>query len=111
MTVYGATKAFVQFLSQGLALELGPKGVYVQGRAAGGDPYRNLVALGLDIDSLPEVMEVQDLVDAALVGYDRREAHHHPPLQRRALGGAGRCAADVDGDLRQSQVAERYRAV
>jgi short-subunit dehydrogenase len=29
-TVYGATKAFVLYLSQGLAFELGPKGVYVQ---------------------------------------------------------------------------------
>src|SRR5262249_33840853 len=29
-TVYGATKAFVLFLSQGLSLELAPKGVYVQ---------------------------------------------------------------------------------
>ena len=29
-TVYGATKAFVLFLSQGLHAELGPKGVYVQ---------------------------------------------------------------------------------
>jgi len=30
MTVYGATKAFVLFLSQGLSLELSPRGVYVQ---------------------------------------------------------------------------------
>jgi short-subunit dehydrogenase len=29
-TVYGATKAFILFLSQGLHAELGPKGVYVQ---------------------------------------------------------------------------------
>ncbi|MGH1560437.1 hypothetical protein ACRAWD_27735 [Caulobacter segnis] len=45
-TVYGATKAFVLFLSQGLAQELGPKGVYVQGRAAGGDPHGDLVPRG-----------------------------------------------------------------
>ena len=30
VTVYGATKAFVLFLSQALSLELAPKGVYVQ---------------------------------------------------------------------------------
>jgi len=30
LTVYGATKAFVLFLTQGLSVELGPKGVYVQ---------------------------------------------------------------------------------
>lgn len=41
-TVYGATKAFVHFLSQGLAVELGPQGVRVQavlpgpGRSADG---------------------------------------------------------------------------
>lgn len=29
-TIYGATKAFVLFLSQGMSLELSPKGVYVQ---------------------------------------------------------------------------------
>ena len=30
MSIYGATKAFVLFLSQGMSLELSPKGVYVQ---------------------------------------------------------------------------------
>lgn len=30
MSIYGATKAFVLFLSQGLSQELSPKGVYVQ---------------------------------------------------------------------------------
>lgn len=29
MTVYGATKAFVLFLSQGMHLELSPKGIYI----------------------------------------------------------------------------------
>jgi short-subunit dehydrogenase len=31
-------------------------------------------------DSIPGVMEVGDLVDAALVGFDRREAITIPPL-------------------------------
>lgn len=57
-------------------------------------------------------MEVQDLVDAALVGYDRREAITIPPLQHAerwvALDGARQM---LMGDLRQSQVAERYRVV
>ena len=35
MSVYGATKAFVLFLSQGLSLELTPRGVYVQAVPAG----------------------------------------------------------------------------
>ena len=56
-------------------------------------------------------MEVSDLVDAALVGFDRRELVTIPPLQV-----AGRWDA-LDGarqgllsDIRQAQVAERYRA-
>ncbi len=43
-TVYGATKAFVQFLSQGLAHELGLKGVYVQAVLPAAHPHRDLDA-------------------------------------------------------------------
>ncbi len=111
MTVYGATKAFVQFLSQGLALELGPKGVYVQAVLPAATRTEIWSRSGLDINTLPEVMEVEDLVDAALVGYDRREAITIPPLQHAdrwaALDGARQM---LMGDLRQSQVAERYRS-
>ena len=35
---------------------------------------------GVDVDTLPAVMEVDDLVDAALAGFDRREAVTIPPL-------------------------------
>jgi short-subunit dehydrogenase len=80
MTVYGATKAFVLFLSQGLSLELGPKGVYVQAVLPATTRTEILGHVGADVNTLSNVMEVNDLVDAALVGFDRREPVTIPPL-------------------------------
>ncbi|KQS49707.1 AraC family transcriptional regulator [Sphingomonas sp. Leaf198] len=80
MTVYGATKAFVLFLSQGLALELGPKGVYVQAVLPAATRTELWGRAGADEASLPPMMEVGEMVDAALAGYDAREAVTIPPL-------------------------------
>jgi short-subunit dehydrogenase len=80
MTVYGATKAFVLFLSQGLSLELGPKGVYVQAVLPATTRTEIWGHVGADVNTLSNVMEVNDLVDAALVGFDRREPVTIPPL-------------------------------
>ena len=79
-TVYGATKAFVLFLSQGLAFELGPKGVYVQAVLPAATGTEIWSRAGADPSQLPPMMEVGELVDAALVGFDRREAVTIPPL-------------------------------
>lgn len=110
MTVYGATKAFVQFLSQGLTLELGPKGVYVQAVLPAATRTEIWDRAGIDINQLPEVMEVGDMVDAALLGFDRRENVTIPPLQDSAywdtLQGARQALL---GNLKQSTVAPRYR--
>ena len=78
--VYGATKAFVLFLSQGLHLELGPKGVYVQAVLPAATRTEIWERSGRDVDALPAVMEVDELVDAALAGFDRRETVTIPPL-------------------------------
>ncbi|GEO01521.1 SDR family oxidoreductase [Novosphingobium sediminis] len=80
-TVYGATKAFVQFLSQGLAHELGPKGVYVQAVLPAGTATEIWSRAGADPSQVPPLMDVGALVDAALTGFDRREAVTIPPLQ------------------------------
>lgn len=80
MAVYGATKAFVLFLSQGLGHELGPKGVYVQAVLPAATRTEIWTRSGADAASLPPMMEVGDLVDAALVGFDAREAVTIPPL-------------------------------
>ena len=80
MTVYGATKAFVLFLTQGLHLELGPKGVYVQAVLPSATRTEIWKHADKDVNTLPAVMEVDELVDAALVGFDRRETVTIPPL-------------------------------
>lgn len=110
MSIYGASKAFVLFLSQGLSLELAPKGIYVQAVLPAATRTEIWERAGMDVNALSEVMEVDELVDAALVGFDRRELVTIPPLHV-----AGRWDA-LDGarqgllaDIRQAQAAERYR--
>ncbi|WP_248802969.1 SDR family NAD(P)-dependent oxidoreductase [Pseudomonas sp. MWU13-2100] len=80
MTVYGATKSFVLFFSQGLNIELGAKGLYVQAVLPAATRTEIWERSGKRIEDLPAVMEVDDLVDAALVGFDRRETVTIPPL-------------------------------
>lgn len=80
LTVYGATKAFVLFLTQGLHLELEPKGVYVQAVLPAATRTEVWERSGWDMNALPPLMEVDELVDAALVGFDRRETITIPSL-------------------------------
>ena len=80
LTVYGATKAFVLFLSQGMQRELGPKGVYVQAVLPAATRTEIWERSGFDLHRLSAVMETDALVDAALVGFDRREAVTIPSL-------------------------------
>ncbi len=110
MSIYGATKAFVLFLSQGLNVELAPKGVYVQAVLPASTRTEIWERAGMDVNTLPEVMEVGELVDAALVGFDRRELVTIPPLHV-----AGRwdeldsARQGLMSDLRQAHAAERYQ--
>jgi short-subunit dehydrogenase len=111
MTVYGATKAFVLFLSQGLSLELAPKGVYVQAVLPAATRTEIWERAGIDVNTLPEVMEVGELVDAALVGFDRRETVTIPPLHVAARWDALDATRQaLLTDIRQARAAERYRA-
>ncbi|QLG92689.1 SDR family oxidoreductase [Pseudomonas yamanorum] len=110
MTVYGATKAFVLFLSQGMSLELSPKGVYVQAVLPAATRTEIWERAGIDIKTLTDVMEVGDLVDAALVGFDRREPVTIPPLQDATRWDALQAARQgLLSQIRQSDVAERYK--
>ena len=109
MSVYGATKAFVLFLSQGLSLELGPKGVYVQAVLPAATRTEIWDRAGIDINTLTEVMAVGDLVDAALVGFDRREPVTIPPLQEGERWDVLQAARQgLLSQIRQSAVAPRY---
>lgn len=98
------------FLSQGLNVELAPKGVYVQAVLPAATRTEIWERAGIDINTLPEVMDVEELVDAALVGFDRRELVTIPPLHVAerwdALDGA---RLGLMSDLRQASAAERYR--
>ncbi|WP_042858612.1 SDR family oxidoreductase [Dickeya sp. NCPPB 3274] len=110
LTVYGATKAFVLFLSQGLSLELAPRGIYVQAVLPAATRTEIWERSGTDINTLPAVMEVEELVDAALVGFDRREPVTIPPLHEAGQWDAYQHArqAMLPG-FSQAHAAARYR--
>jgi short-subunit dehydrogenase len=109
MSVYGATKAFVLFLSQGLAHELSQRGVYVQAVLPAATRTELWERAGADETSLPPMMDVNDLVDAALVGFDKREGITIPPLHDSSLWSAFDTArmAMLPG-FGATQPAERY---
>lgn len=112
MSVYGATKAFVTFLSQGLGLELGPKGVYVQAVLPAATRTEIWERVSIDVNTLPVVMEVGELVDAALIGFDRREPVTIPPLSDAGLWDVYQATrqALLPG-IRQERAAARYQVV
>lgn len=111
MTVYGATKAFVLFLTQGLHLELGPKGVYVQAVLPAATRTEIWERSGRDVNKLQGVMEVDELVDAALVGFDRRETVTIPPLPDAGQWSAFDAARQTMlPNFAQAHAADRYRA-
>jgi short-subunit dehydrogenase len=111
MTVYGATKAFVLFLSQGLQVELGPRGVYVQAVLPASTRTEIWQRSGRDVNALPAVMEVDELVDAALVGFDHREAVTIPPLPDQDQWNTFDAARQVMiPNFSQVHAAARYRA-
>ena len=78
--VYGATKAFVLSLSQNMQVELGPRGIYVQAVLPAATRTEIWERSGRDVNSLKGVMDVNEMVDAALVGFDRREEITIPSL-------------------------------
>ena len=77
---YGATKAYVLALSQNLQAELGSRGVYVQAVLPAATRTEIWERSGRDVNSLKGVMDVNEMVDAALVGFDRREEVTIPSL-------------------------------
>jgi hypothetical protein len=111
MSVYGATKAFVLFLSQGLTVELATKGVYIQAVLPAATRTEIWERAGIDINALPEVMDVDELVDAALLGFDRREPVTIPPLHVEGRWDQlDQARQGLLSDIRQARAAERYQA-
>ncbi|MDB5460601.1 MAG: family oxidoreductase, partial [Caulobacteraceae bacterium] len=73
--VYGGTKAFVLALSLSLHKELADKKVRVQAVLPGATATELWERAGVPISTLPAeiVMQTEDVVDAALVGFDQGE--------------------------------------
>lgn len=110
MSLYGATKAFVQFLSQGLSLELAPKGVYVQAVLPAGTLTEIWERARIDTSAMGDLMDVGELVDAALIGFDRREPVTLPSVHDIKRWSALEIARlQVLSGIQQAHVAERYR--
>jgi short-subunit dehydrogenase len=110
--VYSGSKAFVLNLSQSLATTLEPKGVRVQAVLPGATRTEIWARSGKDIDAFPAemVMGVDELVDAALVGFDLGETVTIPPLADESLWQTLTKARLAMGPhLSRRDVATRYR--
>lgn len=111
--VYGASKAFVTAFSQSLHHELAAQGIRVQAVLPGATATEFWARAGMPIEHLPQdiVMSAADLVDAALVGFDRGELITIPPLHDDQAWQAHEAARQqMSGQLSRSQPAPRYRA-
>jgi uncharacterized protein len=108
---YGATKAYVLTYSQALHEELGARGLYVQAVLPAATRTEIWERSGRDVETLQGVMDVGDMVDAALVGFDRRELVTLPSLpdagQWDALVATRRAMLP---NFANALPAERYRA-
>jgi short-subunit dehydrogenase len=110
--VYSGTKAFLLNLSLGLAGRLKDTGVHVQAVLPGATRTEIWQRSGKNPDELMPgmVMEVDDLVDAALLGLDRGETVTIPPLHDEALWTAYEAARlALAPNLSRKDVAPRYR--
>jgi len=110
--VYSGSKAYLLNLSLKLALDVKEAGVRVQAVLPGATRTEIWERSGNDIDALLPgmVMEVGDLVDAALVGLDRGETVTIPPLadeRQWVLYNEARLA--MAPNLSRREVADRYR--
>ncbi|KAB0568974.1 SDR family NAD(P)-dependent oxidoreductase [Pseudomonas palleroniana] len=108
--IYAATKSYVLTLSQSLAAEVSAKGVYVQAVLPAATRTEIYERAGGDISKVPDVMEVEALVDAALAGFDQRELVTIPPVPDLAAWVAFEQARGaLASGFSNAEPAERYR--
>ena len=112
--IYSATKSYVLTLSQTLQAELGPKGVYVQAVLPAGtrtEIWERSGRSAEEVKNMTGMMGVDELVDAALVGFDRREAITVPSLPDIHQWDAFNAAREaMIPNFPQEHAAVRYRA-
>ncbi len=110
--IYSGSKAYLLNLSQSLSALHADKGLYTQAVLPGATRTEIWERSGKDIDAFPAemVMAVDDLVDAALVGFDRRETVTIPPLADEAAWTAVQDARLAFAQvMSRRDVAARYR--
>jgi short-subunit dehydrogenase len=109
--IYAATKSYVLTLSQSLQMELGSRGIYVQAVLPPATRTEIWSRSGRSVDDLGTAMSVDEMVDAALVGFDRREAITIPSLPDAAQWEAFNAARQAMlPNLPQAHAAARYQA-
>ncbi|WP_122440157.1 SDR family NAD(P)-dependent oxidoreductase [Pseudomonas viridiflava] len=109
--IYAATKSYVLTLLQSLSAEVSSKGVYVQAVLPAATRTEIYGRAGGDIAYVPGVMEVDDLVDAALVGFDRKELVTIPPVpEAQSWEAFEQARGTLAQGFSNSQPAARYRS-
>jgi short-subunit dehydrogenase len=109
--VYGGSKAYVVAFSQSLQHELADKGVRVQVVLPGATATDFWQIAGTPVEHLPSeiVMRAEDLVDAALAGYDQGEFATIPALEDGAKWDAYEAARRaMHPELSRTKPASRY---
>lgn len=110
--VYSATKAYVLSLTQTLAGELRESGVQLQAVMPGVTRTEIWERSGTDASALPPsmIMEVGEMVDAALAGFDQKELVTIPSLPDAADWDAFvKARAALVPNLSRNQAAARYK--
>lgn len=110
--VYGGTKAYVLAFTQSLHHEVGAKGVQVQAVLPGAISTPFWSRAGVPVEHLPQhiVMQADELVDAALSGFDQRELVTIPSLPDAAQWEAFNAARLAMGPgLSLQKAAQRYQ--
>lgn len=109
--IYAATKSYLLTLTQSLATEVSGKNIYIQAVLPAATRTEIYDRLGGDISKVPDVMEVEDLVDAALVGFDRKELITIPPVPEvEAWVAFEQARMELAQGFSNSQPAQRYKS-
>jgi short-subunit dehydrogenase len=111
-SVYGATKSYLLHFSEVLALELGASAVRVQAVLPGATRTALWNGSGVELKDLPSeiIMEVDEMVDAALAGFDQGERVTVPSLPDAAdWQRLAQARADLQPNLSRKHSAPRYK--
>ncbi|MEH2510775.1 short-subunit dehydrogenase [Nitrobacteraceae bacterium AZCC 1564] len=109
---YGGTKAYVVSLTQSLNHEIGGKGVQVQAVLPGATRTEFWSRAGVPVEHLPQeiVMSAEEMVDAALAGFDQRELITIPSLPDASVWETYDTARKNLGPyLSRTEAASRYK--